>query len=79
LARMESRFYLKVNTKKLIDIYGQGGGKIMSYEEMILQRQETETDDCKQCPHKGAICCNQCERITTGRPLEEIYPQLFKK
>lgn len=51
----------------------------MSYEEMILQQQETETDDCKQCPHKGAACRNQCERITVGRPLEEIYPQLFKR
>lgn len=51
----------------------------MDYESMILQRQEAETDDCRKCPHKGTACRTQCERIRSGRPLEEIYPQLFKR
>ena len=51
----------------------------MDYEEMILEQQETEKDDCAACPYKGTACRNQCMKITAGRPLEEIYPQLFKK
>ena len=48
------------------------------YENAILSRQESEADDCANCPYKGTACKNQCERIEYGRPLEEVYPQLFR-
>lgn len=35
----------------------------MDYEKLILERQESESDDCKNCPYKEN-CKNQCERIT---------------
>lgn len=47
------------------------------YENAILSRQESEADDCANCPHKTA-CNNQCMEIVMGRPLEEVYPQLFR-
>lgn len=34
------------------------------YEWLILERQEdTETDDCVNCPYKGDKCQNQCMEI----------------
>ena len=40
-------------------------------EEMILERQESMEDDCKNCPYKNK-CRNQCEEVT------EVYnPNLF--
>ena len=51
----------------------------MSYEEMILARQEDDTsDDCRECEYK-TYCRRQCERVQNGRTLQEIYPQLFIK
>lgn len=50
------------------------------YEYLILQRQEDESDECSTCPYKGVNTCrNQCMRISAGPPLEEVYPQLFRK
>lgn len=43
----------------------------MSYEELILERQEnTETDECRNCPYKGVETCrNQCmEEKTVYNP-----------
>ena len=51
---------------------------MIDYEWMILERQESEADDCTGCPHRKD-CRSQCERIRYGRPLEEIYPQLFRR
>ena len=33
---------------------------MIDYEEMILEMQESEEDDCKTCPYKGTKCRNQC-------------------
>ena len=49
---------------------------MIDYEEKILARQETNGDSCRNCEHK-TNCKNQCEKITYGRRIEEIYPQLF--
>lgn len=39
-----------------------------SYEDVILSRQESETDDCKGCPYASVeLCRNQCMEVT------EIY------
>jgi hypothetical protein len=32
----------------------------MDWEELILARQESEADDCTNCPYKGEKCRNQC-------------------
>lgn len=31
------------------------------YEDAILDRQESEADQCAGCPYKGRQCNNQCE------------------
>lgn len=36
-----------------------------SYEDAILNRQEIENDDCKNCKFVGVKCKNQCEKIYT--------------
>ena len=42
-------------------------------EEMILERQESEFDECHNCPYKGK-CNNQCMEV------EEHYnPNLQQK
>ena len=50
---------------------------MIDYEYMILDYQETESDDCTHCEHKKD-CRNQCMQIVYGRPIEEIYPFLFR-
>lgn len=30
------------------------------WEDAILERQESEADECKTCPYKGDKCRNQC-------------------
>lgn len=34
-----------------------------SWEDAILIRQESETDECAACPHNGEKCRNQCMGI----------------
>lgn len=42
------------------------------YEDAILDRQESEGEDCSHCPYKGEKCKNQCLEI------KEVYnPFLF--
>ena len=52
------------------------------YEYAILARQDNEADQCSTCeynPHRtGRPCCGQCEEVHEGRPIEEVYPQLFR-
>lgn len=31
------------------------------WEDAILNRQESEADDCYNCPYKGIECDNSCE------------------
>ena len=31
-----------------------------SYESAILEMQESEADDCADCPYKGNKCRSQC-------------------
>lgn len=39
-------------------------GKNMDYEEMILERQESDGNDCSSCPYAGIHTCrNQCMEI----------------
>lgn len=33
---------------------------MMDYEDLILDMQESEMDDCKTCPYKRGRCRNQC-------------------
>lgn len=47
------------------------------YEELILARQDSDYDECCDCEYRKE-CRSQCEEIVCGRPLEEVYPQLFK-
>lgn len=35
----------------------------MDYEELILENQESENDECSTCQYKGSKCHNQCMRI----------------
>lgn len=41
------------------------------YEWMILERQESESDDCHGCPYASPqLCNNQCmESVPTREPL----------
>lgn len=34
-----------------------------SYEDLILDHQESEYDECTECPYKGDACNNQCMEI----------------
>lgn len=34
----------------------------MSYEDAILNRQESETDECKTCEFLG-VCTGQCNEV----------------
>ena len=38
---------------------------MFDYEEMILECQESEEDECKNCPYKKEKCKNQCMKIQT--------------
>ena len=51
---------------------------MIDYEYMILQQQESESDECRTCPNKGSNCRNQCMEIHEGPRLEEVYPGLFQ-
>lgn len=33
------------------------------WEDAILDRQESESEDCLQCPYKGIMCRSQCMEI----------------
>lgn len=57
------------------------------YEYAILARQDSEADQCSGCEYNPTVtgrdcyndnegCC-ECEVIHEGRPLWEVYPQLF--
>lgn len=57
------------------------------YEYAILEAQDSEADPCRGCKHNpnmtGRSCyneregCCECEVVHEGRPLWEVYPQLF--
>ena len=36
---------------------------MIDYEDLILERQESEADECATCPHKVMECNNQCMEI----------------
>lgn len=38
-------------------------GKMRDYEDVILDFQESEIDECMNCPYKGTQCQNQCMEI----------------
>lgn len=33
------------------------------YEDLILESQESENDECSTCPYRGTACNNQCLRV----------------
>ncbi len=47
------------------------------YEELILARQDSDYDECCDCEYRGH-CNSECMKEVEGRPLEEVYPNLFK-
>lgn len=47
---------------------------VLTIEDAILDRQESEEDECKNCPYKGIDNCrNQCMEI-----IETYNPNLRK-
>ncbi len=36
-----------------------------SYENIILNKQESEIDECSECKYKSNLCKNQCKRTTS--------------
>lgn len=47
---------------------------MIDYEEMILEMQESEEDDCKTCYYKGEKCRNQCMREAENyNPIVATY------
>lgn len=47
----------------LISLHRNGVNMERTFEDIILEAQEAETDDCKNCPHKNH-CRSQCMDIT---------------
>ena len=37
--------------------------KMKDYEDLILESQESESDECSTCPYRGTACNNQCLRV----------------
>lgn len=33
------------------------------YEDLILESQESESDECTTCPYRETACNNQCLRV----------------
>lgn len=51
---------------------------MIDYEWIILQSAESEADECSHCEFKG-YCHQECMEIVEGRPITEVYPNLFRK
>ena len=37
--------------------------KMKDYEDLILESQESESDECTTCPYRETACNNQCLRV----------------
>lgn len=36
-----------------------------SYEDAILEAQDSQSDECHDCEYKGSACRNQCMELKT--------------